>query len=137
MNDLIKELDEMRSLDWETEGKKKAEEIRTKYTTPEDKAVMQEYMNKVGDEIIHEMKKATEKLDKALTVKMQLKEISQIVSMKYIAENYFNKSASWLCQRINGTPVRGHVYGLKEKEVTILNDALRDIGQKLGSFTLV
>lgn len=127
----------MRSLDWETEGKRKADEIVAKYTTPEDKAVIQEYMNRVGDEIIREMKEASRELDKVITVKRQLKEVSQIVSMKYIAENYFNKSAAWLSQRINGTPVRGQVYGLKEKEVAILNDALHDIGRKLGSFTLV
>lgn len=137
MNELIAKLKEMRSTENGSERKKLAKGIAAKYTTPEEKAVMQKFMNEEADTIIRGMNAAIEEIDKVLTVKEQLKEISQIVSMKYIAENYFNKSAAWLCQRVNGTPVRGKVYGLKEKEVAILNDALHDIGRKLGSFALV
>ncbi|QIU94681.1 DUF5053 domain-containing protein [Bacteroides faecium] len=69
-------------------------------------------------------------------IKAQVKEISEIVSLKYIAKNYFGKSASWLSQRINGSPVRGKIYCLKESELDTLNSAIQDIGKKLGSLSI-
>lgn len=69
-------------------------------------------------------------------IKAQVKEISEIVSLKYIAKNYFGKSASWLSQRINGSPVWGKIYCLKESELDTLNSAIQDIGKKLGSLSI-
>uniref|UniRef100_UPI0026E53185 DUF5053 domain-containing protein n=1 Tax=Bacteroides caecimuris TaxID=1796613 RepID=UPI0026E53185 len=76
------------------------------------------------------------KLDYMLSIKEQVKEISEIVSLKYIAKNYFGKSAAWLSQRINGSPVRGKIYYLKESELETLNFAIQDIGKKLGSLSI-
>ena len=41
-------------------------------------------------------------------LKDKLKEVSKIVSISYIAKEYFGKSRSWLHQRINGNIVNGH-----------------------------
>jgi hypothetical protein len=137
MNELKEKLEKMCALNWEREGKAMAKEIAAQYTSSEEVALIQEYMNKCAEEIGRELDDAIAYSRRVLTVKEQLKEVSEIVSMKYIAEHYFNKSAAWLSQRINGTAVRGQVYGLKEKDIETLNYALHDIGQKLGSFTLV
>ena len=39
--------------------------------------------------------------------KEQLKEVSEIVSMSYIAQKYFNKNRTWLYQKINGNLKNG------------------------------
>lgn len=57
----------------------------------------------------------------------------KLIPWKYIAEEYFGKSAAWLSQRINGTPVRGHVYTLNDEQKETLNRALSDIAQYIGS----
>ena len=61
----------------------------------------------------------------------------RLLPLSYIANHYFKKSAAWLSQRINGTPVRGKVYTLNSEQKHIFNQAVREIGQKIGSFQLV
>ena len=60
----------------------------------------------------------------------------KLIPWSYIAKNYFGKSVSWLTQRINGYPVRGHVYTLTTDQKQTLNRALSEIGEFIGSFRL-
>lgn len=135
MEELLKELQEMSALKDDT-SLKKAREIRAKYNSPEEREFIIKYMNGELDCIENEIKIVDAKLERMLSIKAQVKEISEIVSLKYIAKNYFGKSASWLSQRINGSPVRGKIYCLKESELDILNSAIQDIGKKLGSLSI-
>lgn len=135
MEELLKELQEMSALK-DDASLEKAKEIRAKYNSPEEKEFIVRYMNGESKCIENEIKEVDAKLDRMLSIKEQVKEISEIVSLKYIAKNYFGKSASWLSQRINGSPVRGKIYFLKESELNILNAALQDIGKKLGSLSI-
>ena len=70
------------------------------------------------------------------TIAEQLGELKDALPLSYIAEHYFKKSASWLSQRINGTPVRGRVYTLNEEQKEIFNRALSDIGRLIGSYRI-
>ena len=126
MKDLLKELQEMSALEGNA-SLVKAKEIKAKYNTPQEKEL------KV---IESDIQAVNAKLDYMLSIKEQVKEISEIVSLKYIAKNYFGKSAAWLSQRINGSPVRGKIYYLKESELETLNFAIQDIGKKLGSLSI-
>lgn len=135
MEELLKELQEMSALK-DDASLKKAREIRAKYNSPEEREFIIKYMNGELDCIENEIKIVDAKLERMLSIKAQVKEISEIVSLKYIAKNYFGKSASWLSQRINGNPVRGKIYCLKESELDILNSAIQDIGKKLGSLSI-
>lgn len=135
MEELLKELQEMSALK-DDASLEKAKEIRAKYNSPEEKEFIVRYMNGELKCIENEIKEVDAKLDRMLSIREQVKEISEIVSLKYIAKNYFGKSASWLSQRINGSPVRGKIYFLKESELNILNAALQDIGKKLGSLSI-
>ena len=58
----------------------------------------------------------------------------KLIPWSYIAKNYFGKSVSWLTQRINGYPVRGHVYTLTTDQKQTLNRALSEIGEFIGSY---
>lgn len=135
MEELLKELQEMSALK-DDASLEKAKEIRAKYNSPEEKEYIVRYMNGELKSIENGIKEVDAKLDRMLSIREQVKEISEIVSLKYIAKNYFGKSASWLSQRINGSPVRGKIYFLKESELNILNAALQDIGKKLGSLSI-
>ena len=71
---------------------------------------------------------------KALKVKEQLEKVSNIISMSYIAKNYFNKSKSWFSQRVNEFDVNGKPAKFTPEEIDTLNFAISDISNKLGSF---
>ncbi|WP_195334108.1 DUF5053 domain-containing protein [Bacteroides salyersiae] len=135
MKELLKELQVMSALDGNA-SLEKAKEIRLKYNKPEEKEFISQYMCKEMDVIENEIKEVNADLDRMLSIKAQIKEVSEIVSLKYIAKNYFGKSAAWLSQRINGIPVRGKIYYLKESELNTLNNAIQDIGKKLGSLSI-
>ncbi len=80
--------------------------------------------------------KGTLERAKQLKIKEQLSEVSQYVSMSYIAKNYFNKTKSWLSQRINGHEVNGKPSQFTEEEINILNAAFADLSKKLGAFSV-
>ena len=70
---------------------------------------------------------------KALKIKEQMAEISDIISMAYIAKKYFNKTKSWLSQRINEHEVNGKPAKFVPEEIDTLNFALQDIAAKIGA----
>lgn len=70
-----------------------------------------------------------------INVKAKLAQVENIISLSYIAEKYFNKSKSWLSQRINGHVVNGKPAQLSEDEIKTLNFAINDIGKQLGTFS--
>ena len=60
----------------------------------------------------------------------------RLLPIGVIAEKYFGKSRSWLSQRLNGTKVRGRAYTLNAEQKAIFNRAVREIGQRIGSFQI-
>jgi len=70
---------------------------------------------------------------KETRVKIQLMEVSEVVSLSYIAKNYFHKTRNWLYQKINGSIVNGKPARFTAEEINTLNFALQDIGKKVGS----
>lgn len=74
---------------------------------------------------------------KKLKIKEQMHEVSEIVSMSYIAKTYFNKTKSWLSQRINELNVNGKPAQFTPEELEILNAAFQDISKKTGAFRIL
>lgn len=107
-------------------------DMKACYTSPEDKEAIRKHL--IGE--LASIKSEMADIDKALTIKEQLKDISEVVSLSYIAKKYFGKSRAWLYQRINGNSIRGQVYSLSPEEIDILNFALRDISNKIGSLSI-
>ena len=70
---------------------------------------------------------------KELKIKEQLSQISEMISMAYIAKTYFNKSKSWLSQRINEFDVNGKPAKFLPDEINTLNFAIKDISAKLNT----
>lgn len=72
-----------------------------------------------------------------LTVAEQMGEVTKIVSMAYIAQNYFGKTRSWLAQKLNSNTVNGKAAQFSSEELATLKFALSDISKKLGSLSAV
>ena len=72
-----------------------------------------------------------------LTLREQLAEEDyKLLPLRYIAQEYFGKSAAWLSQRLNGPEVRGHIYTLNSEQRDIFNRAVKEIGQRISSLQL-
>lgn len=67
----------------------------------------------------------------ALKVLVDLADVTEIVSISYIAKKYFNKSRAWLAQRINGNIVNGKPAQFSYDELKTLKTALEDISLKM------
>jgi hypothetical protein len=70
-----------------------------------------------------------------ITIKMQLGDNAEFIPLAYIARTYFNKSRSWLYQRINGHAVNGKPAQFTTEEIAIFNRALQEISKQIGSIT--
>ena len=103
--------------------------LLAEYPTEEEKKLITEYAEKA----LGEVAKRVDDFIKETSLKVQLAEISQIVSMSYIAKNYFKKTRQWLYQKINGSLVNGNPSKFTENELDTLNFAIQDISKKLGS----
>ena len=135
MSTLLEDLKKLETLTGE-EHDSGCKEIAAKWTSPNDRKVISEWIEGHLAGIASSIDETDKKLDEIAEMKRKAREISEVVSLKYIAEHYFGKSASWLYQRINGNTVRGRVYRLKPAELDTFNGALRDIGMKIGSMQL-
>ncbi|MDR2004231.1 MAG: DUF5053 domain-containing protein [Prevotella sp.] len=98
-------------------------------TFPEEKEQIDDYLQNAMSRLTENIGKSIDELE----VKVQLVEISEIVSMSYIAKNYFKKTRQWLYKKINGSTVNGKPAKFTEKELETLNYAIQDISKKLGS----
>ena len=76
------------------------------------------------------------KAENAINLKKQLGEVSEIVSVSYIARTYFGKTRAWLHQRINGNMVNGKSAQFTGTELQQFQLALKDISKKLGSLSI-
>lgn len=75
--------------------------------------------------------------NEVLTLREQLAEEDyKLLPLRYIAQEYFGKSAAWLSQRLNGSEVRGHIYTLNSEQKDIFNRAVQEIGQRISSLQL-
>ena len=124
----------MGSLDAEARKKLDAleEELKALQITTEDKAIAKVWY----EEGLGEIKENINHIEHELKIREQLKEVTDILPLSYIAKNYFGKSAAWLYQRINGNKVRGKVYTLNREEVDTFNRALKEIGNKISSLSI-
>lgn len=59
-------------------------------------------------------------------------EMTDAISLSYIAKNYFGKDSTWLYQRLNKSIVNGKPASFSQTELTVLADALKDLSRKLS-----
>lgn len=71
-----------------------------------------------------------------LVVKKKLENIASIISISYIAKEYFGKTPQWFYQRLNENTVNGKPAEFTPEELKTLNLALQDISKKIGSVSI-
>lgn len=86
---------------------------------------------------IHQVVEDAKKMKRQIEVRKILSEVLPFISVSEFAKQYFDKSASWLHQRINGNEVHGKVATFTEKELKVLSDALKDVADKLNNAATV
>lgn len=117
----------------------KEEEFNTHFLSMQEKYDSEEFREAMMNFVTgnyKQMEEEVQELRSTVELYQQIEPYREIVPFKYIAEHYFGKSAAWLTQRIKGTPVRGKVYTLKPSEIATFNNALHDIGTRLGTISL-
>ena len=87
---------------------------------------------KILRELMQQKRAAIRKKRTDINVKEKLKGIEGMISLSYIAENYFGKDRTWLYQRINSSLVNGKPAAFTEEELRIFSDALKDIGSRIS-----
>ena len=101
---LKEELDALRPLMGTESGEfySRVKHIAGTYTSEGDKKMIADFMDECLNEISSEIAGMEER-----TIKLQLQNISEIISLSFIAKHYFGKTKEWLYQRINGNVVNG------------------------------
>lgn len=106
-------------------------EIASKYKSEEDKKIIANFVS----ERLEDIDKRLDVMEEN-AIKLQMQEIAEIVSLSYLAKKYFNKSRSWLYQRLNGNLVNGKPARFTQEELQTFNNALQDISKKIGSLSI-
>lgn len=65
-----------------------------------------------------------------VNVKEKLKDIQDVISLSYIAKEFFGKDRTWLYHRINRTLINGKPAAFTEDELKVLSAALKTIGSR-------
>ena len=123
----LEKLELLKSIDAEA-FEKQYEFIVDTFTEKNEKKIIDEYF-------FNTLETSEKKIDCFIeeSIKIQLSEISEIVSLAYISKQYFNRTRNWLYQRINSSTVNGRPARFTSEEINTLNLALKDIGNKIGS----
>lgn len=111
---------------------KQLDVIAKNFTSLEDDAQIEAFAENLYNETDKRLTDAVE----SAKIKRQLAEVSEIVSLSYIAKEYFHKTRQWLHARINNSLVNGKPAKFTESEIQIFNNALKDIGNKIGSTSI-
>ncbi|MDR3266369.1 MAG: DUF5053 domain-containing protein [Tannerella sp.] len=99
------------------------------FNTEKEQKIIHDFVEKA-------MKESVRKIDdfvEEAKVKVQLINITKIISLSYVSEHYFNRTRNWLYQKINGNKVNGKSVQFTAHEIETLNFAIQDISKKLGS----
>ena len=109
----------------------------------EERAAVAAEMNALRQEDEQAFTEALEGLIKTTADEVQeqrmaerLGEITDMVSMAYIAKTYFKKSRSWLAHKLNGNIVNGKPSQFTDEELNTLRFALNDMSNKLNSMSI-
>ena len=117
----------------ETEAKVQIDFIQANFTSEQDQKEIDAFISTGLKDLTNHVSDVVEKIN----IKVQLMEVSKIVSLSYISDTYFKKTRQWLYQKINGNIVNGKVANFTPAEKQTLNYALKDISNKIGSISIL
>lgn len=77
------------------------------------------------------MKGEAADIRETMAIREQLAGVLPFLSMSAFAREFFGKSSSWFCQRLNGNIVHGKPVSFSPDELVTLKAALHTLGSKL------
>lgn len=113
--------------------KKEFNKINTLHNSKEDKQIIEDFFKENAKKAIDENHKEISEI----SLKIKLQEVTEILSLSYIAKTYFKKSRQWFSQRLNNNIVNGTPAQFTTDEIKVLNIALQDISKKIGSISIM
>lgn len=123
---MIEELKELRNRNRlaKTNKEKKAIQEETDLLRDKDPEAFAEAM--------YECMKDTREQGDRFVMKKKLTEISKIISISYIAKEYFKKTPQWFYQRMNENIVNGKKAQFTPDEIEKIKQALKEISYKIA-----
>lgn len=126
--------------------KVKMDDLKTRYLAARTQAEKDEIFDQIRAEVDADAEgvakaalaqiKETNEHARDIIVRNKIRDILPIISLSFIAREYFGKTKEWLYQRINGNIVNGKPARFTEEELKILDKALKDIGHRLSSINV-
>lgn len=132
--DIKKAIEEYKSLAGEEDAVSQARKEELAEWLSENKAGHEDEIDRLLEDWLNELESDVEDIKRQVLRKEMDEKVYKLTPWGYIAKEYFGKSAAWLSQRINGTPVRGQVYTLNAEQKETLNRALSEVGALIGSY---
>jgi hypothetical protein len=106
----------------------KTDQFFSTLTDVEKKAVFQSIDDNFAD-----MHKEISEIKQVLDIREKLSPVLPVISVSYLAKNYFHKTPQWFYQRLNGNNVNGKPAKFSDTEIQTLNFAIQDIRQQLST----
>jgi hypothetical protein len=106
----------------------KTDEFFSTLTDAEKKDVFQAIDDNFAD-----MHKEISEIKQVLDIREKLSPVLPVISISYLAKNYFHKTPQWFYQRLNGNKVNGKPVKFSATEIQTLNLAIQDIRQQLST----
>jgi hypothetical protein len=78
------------------------------------------------------IRKEIDEIKQVLDIRKKLSPVLPIISISYLAKNYFHKTPQWFYQRLNGNKVNGKPVKFSDTEIQTLNFAIQDIKKQLS-----
>ena len=75
-------------------------------------------------------------IKQTINIRHILAPVLPVLSVSYLAKNYFHKTPQWFYQRMNGSKVNGKPAQFTAKEIEILNFAIQDISKQLSRIAI-
>lgn len=128
LKDDLKIMEQLYNGGEETAFQEHVRKVMSTYTDEESKVLIGECMDGLAQGTLTKVEQLKEDV-----IKLQMGNVSNYLSMSYIAKQYFGKTRAWLYQRINGHSVNGKPCRFTEEEKATFNRALQDISREIGS----
>lgn len=93
-------------------------------------------VNEAVNEDFKNIHKEISEIKQILDIREKLAPVLPIISVSYLARNYFHKTPQWFYHRMNGNKINGKTAQFSPKEIETLNFAIRDITKQLSTVQL-
>ncbi len=122
MENKIKEL-KSRFINAKTDAERKA-------IDREMEALVNENQTGFEEAMLSSIQETNQKVETEI-LRNKLEKVLPVISISYLAKEYFHKTPQWFYQRLNGNTVNGKAAKFTTNELKILAGALTDIANKI------